>query len=162
MGAQGPSHTRLVVGGTLGSPCTLVMSQTMGRKSAMGTPCATRACCRASKRSRRLATATTRMPAAANASHTAQPMPDEAPVTSATLPCHLHSQSIFLISRNLHLWQALWSGAAASRLVTHHAQVSRMQILPHMCQADTSCKSACPISVPTLACTLMCLVLPVH
>ena len=68
---------------------TLVMSHTTGRKSWMGTPLEMSSCCSASSLSRRRATATTLMPAVASTSHTAHPMPADAPVTSAHLPCHL-------------------------------------------------------------------------
>ncbi|KAA6426962.1 MAG: hypothetical protein FRX49_03286 [Trebouxia sp. A1-2] len=67
---------------------------TTGRKSEIGTPLSTRACCRASRRSLRLATATTLTPAVARASQIAHPIPALAPVTNATLPRHLaHSQT---------------------------------------------------------------------
>ena len=57
----------------------------------MGTPRETRSCCSDSSRSRLRATATTRIPAAARVSHTAQPMPADAPVTIATWPRHLQA-----------------------------------------------------------------------
>ena len=72
---------------------TFVMSHTTGRKSWMGTPLEMSSCCSASSLSRRRATATTLMPAVASTSHTAHPMPAEAPVTSAHLPCHLQQGS---------------------------------------------------------------------
>jgi hypothetical protein len=91
---------------------TLVMSQTTGKKSAIGTPKPTRCCCRASRRSRRRATATTLNPARASSRHTAQPIPAEAPVTNATFPLHLPPLAIFTSYS-----PPLFPGTAASSFV---------------------------------------------
>mmetsp|Transcript_8987 Transcript_8987/g.26931 ORF Transcript_8987/g.26931 Transcript_8987/m.26931 type:complete len:266 (+) Transcript_8987:616-1413(+) len=91
MSMPAPGHLLRMMRGSATTSASLVMSHTMGRKSTMGTPALTRACCSCSSRSRRRATATTRNPASASRSHTAHPIPAEAPVTSATLPRHRSS-----------------------------------------------------------------------
>mmetsp|Transcript_27145 Transcript_27145/g.69054 ORF Transcript_27145/g.69054 Transcript_27145/m.69054 type:complete len:292 (-) Transcript_27145:587-1462(-) len=74
--------------GSVATSASLVMSHTTGRKCEGGTPMPCMCACSASSLSLRRATATTRRPFCASASHVAHPMPEDAPVTSATLPPH--------------------------------------------------------------------------
>mmetsp|Transcript_17195 Transcript_17195/g.51651 ORF Transcript_17195/g.51651 Transcript_17195/m.51651 type:complete len:260 (+) Transcript_17195:560-1339(+) len=80
-----PCHRFATILGSVATSTSLVTSHTTGRKFEGGTPITwCMCCCSSSRRSLRLATATTRMPHAASASHTARPMPLDDPVTRAT------------------------------------------------------------------------------
>jgi hypothetical protein len=79
--------------------------------------CAGHCTCNSSSRFRRRAAAATRTPARTNTWATAQPMPDEAPVTTATRPCQRFMPSGITIeapvrdpSQTVNIWNAF--GAA--------------------------------------------------
>jgi hypothetical protein len=123
----------------------LVMSHTTGRNSVMGTPPATTACCSASRRSRRRATATTRRPAPASAVQTAQPMPADAPVTSATRPRQLAAPAAGGVSARDG---AVANGAAYGRSAYGPVRGRLCAAPPAQCRPISRCPRTRPPRAP--------------
>ena len=129
----------------------------------MGTPPATTACCSASRRSRRRATATTRSPARASAVHVAQPMPADAPVTSATLLRHLScagypdslpwfgSLEPLTLHYILKQGEVRSSNAAVEHCVQCNPQSHKSPISAHLSKPCASARAACGAAAAAVA-----------
>mmetsp|Transcript_33163 Transcript_33163/g.93906 ORF Transcript_33163/g.93906 Transcript_33163/m.93906 type:complete len:204 (-) Transcript_33163:470-1081(-) len=80
-----PGHLLAMMRGSASTSASFVMSQTIGRKSTGLTPLLSTSDCRCSRRSLLRAMATTLSPPCSSSMTIAHPLPEEAPVTTATL-----------------------------------------------------------------------------